>query len=65
MLNHELDIADVDAFYEELIDAQRDLSDTQAEMLNVKLLFMLANHIGDMNVLREAFKVARANLQPA
>jgi hypothetical protein len=65
MLNHELNIAHVDAFYEELINAQRDLTDAQAEMLNAKLLLVLANHIGDRDVLREAIEVARTNLQSA
>jgi hypothetical protein len=63
MLKHELNIADVDGFYEELIDAQRDLTDAQGEILYAKLLLVLANHIGDREVLREALKVARTNLQ--
>jgi hypothetical protein len=63
MLNRELNIVGVDAFYEELIDAQRDLTDAQAEVLNAKLLLVLANHIGDREVLRQALDVARANLK--
>ena len=37
-------IADPDGFYEELIDAQRDLSDEEAELMNAKLVLTLANH---------------------
>jgi hypothetical protein len=63
MLNRELNIANVDSFYEELINAQRNLTDAQAEMLNAKLLLVLANHIGDRAVLRQALDVARTNLK--
>jgi hypothetical protein len=62
MLNHELNLAEPDAFYEELIAAQRDLSEAQAELMNAKLLLILANQIGDRNILREALEVARSNL---
>ena len=34
-------------------------------MLNAQLILLLANHIGDMDVLREAFAIARANVAPA
>ncbi|CAN0624409.1 conserved protein of unknown function [Burkholderia multivorans] len=62
MLTHELNLAAPDAFYEELIAAQRDLSESQAELMNAKLLLILANQIGDRNILREALEVARSNL---
>ncbi len=48
-----------DDFYEALIDAHRDLSDEQSEMLNARLILLLANHIGDIAVLKEAMKIAR------
>lgn len=51
-------IADPDGFYQELIDSQRDLDDGQAELMNCKLVLILANHIGDREVLREALKRA-------
>lgn len=50
-----------DGFYEQLIDAQRDLSDEQAEMLLAKLVLILSNHIGDRQVLAEALQLARDN----
>lgn len=48
-----------DDFYEALIESHRDLSDEQSEMLNTRLVLLLANHIGDLKVLREALAAAR------
>ena len=55
-------IAQPDDFYEALIDAHKDLSDADSQMLNAKLILLLANHIGDMSVLREALAAARSDL---
>jgi hypothetical protein len=54
-------IEDPDGFYEELIASQRDLSDEQTDLLLAKLVLILANHIGDRQVLREALNLARHN----
>jgi len=54
-------IIDPDGFYEELINAQRDLSDEQADMLLSKLVLVLANQVGDRGVLREALALARSS----
>lgn len=48
-----------DDFYELLINTHRDLSDEQSELLNARLILLLANHIGDIDTLREALKLAR------
>lgn len=48
-----------DDFYEALIETHRDLSDEQSEMVNARLILLLANHIGDISVLREALAIAR------
>lgn len=48
-----------DDFYEMLISAHRDLSDEQSELLNARLILILANHIGDLGTLREALTIAR------
>ena len=53
-------IPDPDGFYQELIDSQRDLDEAQAAMMNAKLVLLLANHIGDLGVLREAMQLARS-----
>ncbi|OGB50726.1 MAG: small subunit of monooxygenase [Burkholderiales bacterium RIFOXYD2_FULL_59_8] len=47
-----------DDFYQTLIDTHRDLSDEQSAMVNAKLVLLLANHIGDITVLREAMHIA-------
>jgi hypothetical protein len=60
-LNRAPHIDDPDGFYEELIGCQRDLSDEQADRVLAKLVLILANHIGDRDVLREAFALARDN----
>ena len=52
-----------DDFYEALIDAHRDLSADQSQMLNAKLVLLLANHIGSTAVLAQALQAARANLR--
>jgi hypothetical protein len=48
-----------DAFYDALIAAHQGLSDAQSELLNARLLLLLANHIGDVSVLRQAIAAAR------
>jgi hypothetical protein len=51
-----------DDFYEALIDMHRDLTTQQSQLVNAKLILLLANQIGDLNVLREALRVARAGV---
>lgn len=48
-----------DDFYEALIETHSDLSDEQSALVNAKLVLLLANHIGDLSVLREAMQLAR------
>ena len=62
MLITEPNIAAADDFYQELIDLHRDLSDEQSALVNAKLILLLANHIGDLAVLREAMAAAREDL---
>lgn len=51
-----------DDFYEALIETHRDLSDEQSALVNAKLILLLANHIGDLSVLREAMRLARTDV---
>ena len=51
--------SDPDAAYRALIDAHRGLSDQESAALNVRLVLLLANHIGDLDVLREAIALAQ------
>ena len=62
MLNTGPNIASPDDFYQELIDLHRDLSDEQSALVNAKLILLLANHIGDMDVLRAAMAAAREDV---
>ena len=50
-----------DAFYEALIDAHRDLTAAQSHELNAKLVLLLANHVGRLDVLKQALDAARRN----
>lgn len=51
-----------DDFYEMLIAGHRGLDDAQSELLNARLILLLANHIGDLRMLKEAIAAARAGL---
>jgi Protein of unknown function (DUF2783) len=61
-LNIEPNLKDFDAFYEALVDLHRDLTNVQSHEMNAKLVLMLANHIGDIDVLRDAIQRARTTI---
>lgn len=61
-LNTEPNIARPDDFYEALIDTHRDLTAEQSQMVNSKLILLLSNQIGDLEVLKEAMRLARAGV---
>ena len=48
-----------DDFYEMLIDTHRGLGDEASRLVNARLILLLANHIGDLRVLRQALAAAR------
>ena len=52
-------IDDPDGFYDELIRLHDGLSEEESHALNARLILVLCNHIGDRNVIREAFGVAK------
>jgi hypothetical protein len=58
-LNTEPNIAAPDDFYEGLIDMHRGLDEAQSELVNAKLILLLANEVGDLDILREAMAKAR------
>jgi Protein of unknown function (DUF2783) len=64
-LNIEPNITQFDDFYEALIETHRDIDAAQSQMVNAKLILLLANHIGDLSVLREAMQRARDGIVPA
>ena len=51
-----------DDFYEALIAAHDGLDDAQSHAVNARLVLLLANHVGTLDVLREALAAARANV---
>lgn len=51
-----------DDFYEALIDAHRDMSPDASHALNARLVLILANHVGSLDVLREALAAARGDV---
>ena len=51
-----------DDFYEALIETHRDLATADSHALNARLVLLLANHIGDLTLLREALSLAREGL---
>nr|WP_249138839.1 DUF2783 domain-containing protein [Actibacterium sp. MT2.3-13A] len=52
-------LPDPDGFYEELLDAHKGLSATETAALNAQLVLILANHIGDREILSQAIALAR------
>lgn len=61
-LNTAANFANPDDFYESLIEMHKDLSEQQSQMVNARLILLLANHIGELSVLREAMTHARAEI---
>ena len=59
IINTDPNIASPDDFYQLLIDTHRNLSLEASALVNAKLILLLANHIGDLTVLRQAMIKAR------
>ena len=49
---------DPDGFYEELLSLHEGRSKDESDAITARLVLILANHIGDREVLREAFRAA-------
>jgi hypothetical protein len=58
MMNTQANFSDVDSFYEQLLNAHTDLSRDQSEALNARLILLLANQIGDAQVLKACIDAA-------
>ena len=52
-------ILDPDDFYDELLRAHEGLSSTESEALNARLILVLCNHIGNREILSQAFDAAK------
>jgi len=61
-LNTEPNLVDADDVYEMLIETHRGLTQEQSRTVNARLILLLANHIGDIDVLAEATRIARNNI---
>jgi uncharacterized protein DUF2783 len=57
--------ADPDAAYRLIVEAHRGLSEAQSADLDAALVLVLANHIGDIDVLREAIVLAKRRMLDA
>ena len=55
-----LNFQDADSFYELLLDAHQGLSPAQSELLNARLILLLANQVGDARVLADCVAAAAA-----
>ena len=61
-LRRDPSFSDPDRIYNTIIDAHRGLSDAESLSLNASLVLLLANHIGDEGIVREAIAIARASV---
>lgn len=61
MMKTELNLHDADTFYEQLLNAHEGLSAEQSEQLNMRLILLLANQVGDAAILRDCIESAKPN----
>ncbi len=57
----EPNIADADGFYAELLGLHDQKDKAASDKINAQLILILANHIGDREILTEAFALAGQN----
>jgi Protein of unknown function (DUF2783) len=62
-LNIDANVESPDELYQSLLDAHRGLTLDQSQALNARLVLLLANHIGDLAVLRDALRRARDDVE--
>ncbi|AVI62153.1 DUF2783 domain-containing protein [Halomonas sp. GFAJ-1] len=62
MLELNPNFTDPDAFYAALTALHRDRSDAESERINARLILLLANHVGDQAVLKEAMAHAACDV---
>ena len=65
ILSTRSNFADPDAAYRLIVEAHRGLSDAESADLDAALVLVLANHIGDIDVLREAIALAKRRMTEA
>jgi len=57
-LNTKPNIDDADGFYAELLELHGDNDKKTSDAINAQLILILANHIGDRHILRQALALA-------
>ena len=55
----DLNLQDADGFYEQLLNAHEGLSAEQSEQLNMRLILLLANQVGDASVRKDCIESAK------
>lgn len=58
-LNLDPNIIDPDGFYDELLNAHDGLTKEESDAFNARFILVLANHVGNRDVLRAALKAAK------
>ena len=58
MMKTELNFQDADTFYDQLLNAHEGLNAEQSEQLNLRLILLLANQVGNAAVLRDCIESA-------
>ena len=63
-LRTEPGVANPDDFYARLIELHEGLSSEESHKVNAKVILMLANHIGDTDVLYEVLEYVKKSRGP-
>ena len=58
-LRTELGVENPDDFYARLIELHEGLTTEQSHKINAKVILLLANHVGDTDVLNEVLEYVR------
>jgi hypothetical protein len=61
-LRRSLNLAAPDDVYNAIVSAHQGLSDEQCRAFDARLILLLANHVGDAAVIKEALTAAKATL---
>ncbi len=64
-MKESLNLTDPDGFYAALIDAQEGLDAEAGAAFNARLVFLLANQVGEQDVLLECIAAARSSTNEA
>jgi hypothetical protein len=65
VLSTSSNFAKPDDAFRMIVEAHRGISDAQSADLDAALVLVLANHIGDLDVLREAIELSKRRLVDA